>query len=263
MAEEQTSAFSDMLYRRLLRLNDESARTRYLVAVQMARSQRTPQARRLMEEIAPLQSEKGYAPAHAWLAIDLLSRQPLSKDDQAKLIEHLSYIENWDGAGSGLLAIYANLLANTGKRSEALEVMNKAAKKDPGLQSAYSIMARRFNMPRVADEASVSARSALQAAIKKPNPKLADFIQLASLELTEENFQEALQVTRTGLNTLEGDNDQLKYLGSEALRLMYRKSVRKTPKGLEFNLSLLDLAMKEYPEIQISAPRLHSWMTWE
>ncbi len=28
---------------------------------------------------------------------------------------------------------------------------------------------------------------------------------------------------------------------------MYRKSIRKTPKGVEFNLGLLDAAMKEFP----------------
>lgn len=251
MKEEKTSAFSDMLFRRLLQLNDENARTRYLVAVQMAKSQRLAQARQLMEEIAPLDNRnKGYEAAHAWLAIDLLSRQPLDKEQQTRLLQHLAAIQNWDGAGSGLLAIYANVMASQGKPIDALEVMAKAAKKDPGLQSALAIMARKFNMPKVADEVSVKAREQLKAAIARPDAKLIQFIQLASLELTEENYQEALKTTREGLNRVDKDSKELKYLGSEALRLMYRKSVKKTSKGIEFNLGLLDLAMKEYPANQ-------------
>ena len=248
MQEERTSAFSDMLYRRLLQLNDENARTRYLVAVQMAKSQRLAQARQLMEEIAPLgASNKGYEAAHAWLAIDLLRRQPLDKDQQAKLLDHLDAAHAWEGAGSGLLAIYANVMASQGKPVEALEVMRRAARKDPGLQSAFAIMARKFNQPKIADEMSVKARERLKAFIAKPDAELQQFIQLASLELTEANYQAALQVTREGLNRIDKNNEQLKYLGSEALRLMYRKSVRKTGKGIEFNLGLLDLAMKEFP----------------
>lgn len=248
MQEERTSAFSDMLYRRLLQLNDENARTRYLVAVQMAKSARLAQARQLMEEIAPLDSKnKGYEAAHAWLAIDLLSRQPLDKDQQTKLLSHLEAAQAWEGSGSGLLAIYANVMAAQGKPVEALEVMKRAAKKDPALLSALAIMARKFNQPKIADEISVKARERLKAGIARPDAKVQQFIQLASLELTEENFQAALQTTREGLNRVDKDSKELKYLGSEALRLMYRKSVRKTSKGIEFNLGLLDLAMKECP----------------
>jgi hypothetical protein len=89
MAEEKSSSYSDMLYRRLLHLNDQNARTRYVVAMQMVRSKRISQARQLMEEIAAPDGT-GYGPAHAWLAIDLLNRQPLSKDEQAKLMRHLN-----------------------------------------------------------------------------------------------------------------------------------------------------------------------------
>ncbi len=155
--------------------------------------------------------------------------------------------QSWEGAGSGLLAIYANVMASQGKPVEALEVMKRAAKKDPGLQSAFAIMARKFNQPKIADEMSVKARERLKAAIAKPDAQLSQFIQLASLELTEANYQAALHVTREGLNRIDKNSEQLKYLGSEALRLMYRKSVRKTSKGIEFNLGLLDLAMKEFP----------------
>lgn len=251
MKDERTSAFSDLLFRRLLQLNDENARTRYVVAVQMAKSHRIAQARQLMEEIAPLTTgTKGYEAAHAWLAIDLLSHQPLDKEQQTRLLSHLAAIQNWEGTGSGLLAIYANAMTLQGKPVEALEVMGRAAKKDPGLQSAYSIMARNFNMPKLADEASARAREQLQAAIARPDAKLQPFIQLAMLELTEENYQAALKTTREGRRRVDKDNKELMQLGSEALRLMYRKSIRKTDKGIECNLGLLDLAMKEYPANQ-------------
>ena len=246
--DERSSPLSDMLYRRLLQLNDENARTRYLVAMQMAKSQRVGQARSLMEEIAPLgENRKGYEPAHAWLAVDLLSRQPLNNEDQVRLQSHLNAIQNWDGASSGLLAVHSNILAAQGKRSESLDLMGRAAKKDPSLQSSHAILARKLNMPRVADEVSSKARERLKELTARPDAKLQDFIQLSTLELTENKFEDALRVTREGLSKLGNDNEQLKFIGSEALRLMYRKSLQKTAKGVEFNLNLLDAAMREYP----------------
>lgn len=246
MIEEKSSSYSDMLYRRLLHLNDQNARTRYVVAMQMSRSKRLSQARQLMEEIAPIGGQ-GYGPAHAWLAIDLLSRQPLSKDDQNRLMQHLASASEWEGISGTLLYIYAELLAGSEKRKEAFEIMRKAAEKDPKYQTKYALMAREQKMPKIANEVATAARTTLNKAIRGPNAQAQHYIDLTMLELTEDNLEVAYKVAKAGLIKGDSDNPKLKYLASEAKRLMYRKSIRKTEKGLEFNLNLLDEAMKEYP----------------
>ncbi len=243
---EQSSTYSNMLYRKLLSLNDQTQHTRYVVALQMARSQRTAQARRMMSELAQV-GVTGYAPAHAWMAVDLLQRRPLSPDDQAALFTHLQEIKDWERTSAPLLSVYANLLASMGKRQEALDVMRKAAEKDPEYWTAHAVLAERLKLVSVTDDSYKKARALLLDKVNGQSPKLDDFINLASLDMTREEYKTAFEVARSGLSKFGVDNQQLRLLGSEALRLMYRKTFRKTDKGIEFNLGLLDAALKEFP----------------
>lgn len=254
MKKELTSAFSDMLYRRLMQLDDQNATTRYRVALQLAHGGRLTQARQLMQEIAP-PGERGFAPAHTWLAIDMLSRspkkegdgaQPLNEKEQAVLMSHLSQAVGWEGSGSALLVIYADLLMRQGKQQQALDVMAKAVQKNPRLRGSLAMMAKGRNK-KLAEETTVDAVKSLKATIDAGKATAETYVELTALQLADENYKTALETARTGLNTVGRDNDRLKMLCSEALRLMYRQSIRKTDKGIELNLGLLDAAMKEYP----------------
>lgn len=246
MQRERTSEYADMLFRRLLRLNDRDPKTRFMVASQLASSGRLEQARKLMQEIAPAGAH-GFPPAHTWLAIDLLGRNNRSADEQTQLMAHLREASGWNGASGKLLAIYANLLSAEGNRQEALSVMERAAKKDPSLTAALAVMAKKWNVPKIAAEVTAEAVSQLEEKIQSNNASEQDFIQLASLKLAQEQYEAALETCRQGLSQLKGESERLKLLSSEALRLMYRRSIRKTPGGVEVELALLDAAMKEYP----------------
>lgn len=253
--EEKTSAYSDMLYRRLMNLDETNVRSKYMVAMQLTRSRRMSQARLLMQAIAPA-GEKGYPPAHAWLAIDALSRQPLSNEDQELFMSHMREAANWDGIGGGLIRFYAVALEARGRNTEALDAMGKAVQRDPNLKLDYSMMAKRMKMTKIANEASTEAKKMLEARIKESDATIRDYIQLIILLSSESEFRAAHEMARKALSKFaKGDETAeeadlirtVRYYSSESLRLLYRQSIKKTEKGLELNLALLDAAMKEYP----------------
>lgn len=254
MVEEQTSAFSDMLYRRLMQLDDRDDRTRYMVARQLEHGGRIGQARQLMRELAS-DGEGGYAPAHTWLAVDLLARRsaegsdankPLSESEHTELMTHLQVATGLPGTGASLLAVYADLLMQQGKEQQALDVMSKAAQKNPQLRGSLAMMAKGRNK-KLAEETTVDAVKALNTMIAAGKATVETYIELSALQLAAENPKAALQTATTALNTVGRGNDRLKLLASESLRMMYRQSIRKTDKGVQLNLGLLDAAMREYP----------------
>ena len=73
---------------------------------------------------------RGFAAAHAWLAVDLLTRKERTKEEHKQLVDHLRQASSWDGLSSQLLAICASLQASEGNRSEALAAMERAAQQD-------------------------------------------------------------------------------------------------------------------------------------
>ena len=242
---DKTSAYGDILFRRLMRLDDEDPRTKYAVALQLARSGRKTQARQMMKEVAPA-GTRGFAPAHAWLAVDLLSRGKLDAAERRQLMQHLRETVNWERVSGHLLMLYANLLAEDGKRPDALAVMEKAAQKQPELLVNLAVMAKQFNAPKIANESSSRAKTLLQQKLKSGTETIDDIIELVKVQLIDDELNAALATGRVGLAKDPG-NEELKYLCSQALRLMYRQSIRKTDEGTEINLSLLDAAIKEFP----------------
>lgn len=244
--DEKTTPYADMLFRRLLRMDDREPRTRYMIALHLTRSGRITQARQLMQELAPADAG-GYAPAHAWLAVDLLAHQSGTPEAKALLMHHLSHTLEWDRISGGLLAVYAQLLSSEGKRSEALEVMAKAARKDGNLQSAFVLMARRLNMPKLAEASTAKAKERLLEKVQNAEASEEDFIQLCLLQLTDDEIEAALETAREGLKTQAPESERLKHLASEALRILYRQSIQQNKSGTDLNLALLDEALRMYP----------------
>ena len=66
------------------------------------------------------------------------------------------------------------------------------------------------------------------------------------VQLAEADLRAALETGQTGL-AIYGDNESLKYACSEALWMLFRQSIRKSDRGVEMNLALLDAAMKQFP----------------
>jgi tetratricopeptide (TPR) repeat protein len=216
-----------------------------MVGLQLARSGRMGQARQMMQEIAPV-GVRGFAPAHAWLAIDLLTRPERTKEERNELVNHLRLATAWEGLSSRLLAIYANLMAGEGSRSDALAAMERAARQDPVYLGALAVMAKQFNSPKTAADSSARAKTLISQKLEAGDATADDYLQLMKVQLADEEFQAAFETGRMGL-AKTGDNDALKYWCSEALRMLFRKSIRKSDRGVEMNLALLDAAIKEFP----------------
>lgn len=246
MSEEKTSKYGEMLYRRLMMLDAKSAKARYMVGLQMARTGHTSRARQLMLEIAP-SGGRGYPQAHAWLAIDLYNRPNPSRENLTELMNHLRNAVEWDGAGAGLWGMYAERLSREGNHQEALKALEKAAELDDRLKPKFVLMARSLNLPKLAEEPALDAKKKLQEKIKGPKATAEDAVELVRLLLSEEDFSGALGTARAALNSYANGNEALRFLSSESLRFMYRQSIRKTDKGVELNLQLLDAALKEFP----------------
>jgi Flp pilus assembly protein TadD len=125
--------------------------------------------------------------------------------------------------------------------------MGKAARKDSNFQSAFAVMARRFNMPKLAEDTAGVAKKTLSEKVRGPEATEQDFFQLCLLQLTDDETEAALETARKGLATQGAESQRLKHLASEALRILYRKSIQHSESGIDLKLTLLDEAMRLCP----------------
>ena len=241
-----TSAFGNLLYRRLLQLSNASDSAKYSLAVSLAREGKLPQARQQMSLIAP-PAGGGFAPAHAWLAVEMLERSnELKEEDRPLLMKHLEEAEKWEGTGPSLRAAYAELLAGQGDAPKAVEVLEKATKQDPKLRVMLTALATQAGLSEKAAEVSGSTEFDLEARISGEKPDPEDVAQLATLMLVKGDTKRCIELAEKGLK-LDPTNPTFRRLGSNALLVEFRKSVNEKNDGLELNLDLLDAALKADP----------------
>ncbi len=159
-----------MLYfRRILQLEKDNKRARYYVARRYASQQALPQARKMMESLAPAKVVD-YMPAHIWMAMDLIAQARSGvKVDQAKLEHHLKTVCESDDPPSLLLFAYASLIEKKEKERAAVEqkeddkwkykvsdLMKKAAR-DRNFLLQASDVERELGFTSSADQMSESA----------------------------------------------------------------------------------------------------------
>ncbi len=240
-------AYSDMLYRRLSQLNDSNPQTLYMIALQFAREGRIRHAQRLMSKIA-LGTQGGYGRAHVWLAANLMQRSSLNLQEQRSLANHLEKACALVDCPVPLQVAYSSLLAGQGKPREAVGVLTKAAEQSPELLTPLSILARQAKMETVADEAMKKSRLRLEAIIESGVPTVRVFRDLVTLQTQVGEFEGALETIRKARKLLKDDADELRLYASEALRALYRKSIKQDGSLVQMDLSLLEAALKECPE---------------
>lgn len=246
LLRQRTTPYGNLLYRRLLQVEEGASSARFTLALAVARENKIPQARQQMQQLAP-EAGGGFPPAHAWLAIDLLGRIGELDDAQRKtLLKHLEEADKWEDCNPALRAAYADLLAKSGDKVKAVEVLERASKQDPKLTVALSAMAAEAGMTEKAAEVSGSLEDELEARIKSDTPKVEDIAQLASLMLLKGDTNRCLELVEQG-NQIEPGNPSLRRLNSNALLVEFRKTVNQKADGLELNLDLLDAALKADP----------------
>jgi tetratricopeptide (TPR) repeat protein len=240
------SEYADMLYRRVLQLENNNKRARYYVGLQMQARGASDQARPMMESLAPA-GDSGYPPAHAWLATDLLIRaQNRIPIDLAALEHHLAKAANWSGVNPQLLMTYAQLLERQEKVSLAVAVAQRAAERQPRLNLALAELCRRHQREDQMKTAAERAERHFRRSFGRQDEPDDDRIGAAQALVLLGRPTEAETVLREGL-ALRPDRPGVRQALSNLYLLEYRRSLRPSDTGFQANLPLLNAALQADP----------------
>lgn len=242
-----TSAFGELLSRRLLQLEDETPSVQMTLALKLAHAGELAQARLMLAEVAPPEGG-GYPPGHAWLAMDLLERESqLSADEQQELAVHLAEAERWTGTGPTILAAYARMLVKRGEGKQAVVVLERAVKQDPSLRVLLTAIPSKEGDQLRAEESGMLAEADLLQRIEAGEATGDDFFNLAQLMLIRQEPQRCLEYVERGLATKPANPQLYRRLGSNALLFQFQQSAKAASTGGQLNLELLDAALKADP----------------
>ena len=247
LEEIRTSVYGELLYRRLLQLQDDAPGVKMMLAMKLARQGELGQARELIGELAPAEGG-GYPPGHNWLAVDLLTRDvPLSEEERQTLKVHLAEADKWEGTGPAVRAAYAQVLANGGEGAKAIEVLERAVKQDPSLRVMLTAVAANEGDKLTAEDAGTRAEVELLKKVEANQATANDYLQLAQLMFIREDAKKCLEYVERGLALKPEQPQVFLRLGSNAFLVQFRQSVETATEGSQWNLELLDSALKADP----------------
>lgn len=248
--EEEVTEYGQLLLRRLLQLRNENSRVTYLVAAQLANKGRIGQARQMMRRIAP-EGGGGFAPGHAWLAAETLSKKTALEPEQVEsLSADLNAARQWQGTSSTLLGYYARLLETQGKVNEALQVLDEGSKTAPELGVLHADMAARNDRKQSLDRTLSKQKSAIRDRMEAGEANASDMVNLINLFLIDKEPDRALLAIKNAQKNqlINEENANLfKRLQSNAYLLQYRKSAVFEGANASVNLALIDAALKSDP----------------
>ena len=234
----------DMMFRRVLQLNQNNKYAKFYVASQMVRYGSRGSARQIMEQLATTKST-GFAKAHTWLAMDLIERgQKGESIDIDTLKYHLKRGTVGNDIPPALLLVYSQLLQQENKTAESQEFLKRAAEYDPKLLLSAVAVYMQNGLP-------VQARSTADLLIERIKDKKGG--------LDEENTvlaAQALVLTNRLDDALEGLQKGFKRFPmsakisralSDAFRLKFRTSLVRANNQVQVNLEFLDFAVSLDP----------------
>ncbi len=192
---------ADVYFRRVAVLDEASPAASYGLALTAEQEQDFARARGWMLRIAP-ETQPGYAPAHYWLAKDLIRRtqgKPLGPQDASILEHHLREAgrspEHQLESQMNLTQLY--LLQ--GETAKAIELLEDLIAARPGLQLDLARLYDQAGRKADARRAAAKAAEFFQARTKaEPNQPLNHLGWAAALML-QERYQEAVAVLTAAL----------------------------------------------------------------
>lgn len=251
--EDQTEEVTDLgqlLLRRLLQLRNDNSRVTYLVAAQLANKGRIGQAKQMMRRIAP-EGGGGFAPGHAWLAAEQISKNATLDPSQAEALSaDLNSAKQWAGTNPTLVGYYARLLESQGKVNEALQVLDEGSKTNPELGVLHADMAARNDRKQSLDRTLNKQKAAIRKSMEEGDASAADMVNLINLFLIDKEPDRALLAIRNARekNLITEENAELfRRLQSNTYLLKYRMTAVFEGANASVNLGLLDAALKSYP----------------
>ena len=232
----------DMLYRRVLQLNQNNAFAKFYVANQMTRYGSRGSARQIMESLAPA-DRNGFQKAHAWLASDLIDRGQRGESIDVDILkQHLKRATASEDVSPGLLLVYSQLLQQENKTAESQEFLKRAAKFDPKLLLTSIAI---YNQNGQANQAKATADMLVErVSVKdKKGDDAEDRVVLAAQAYALTNrIDNALEVLQSGLRQMPQSPKLLRAL-SDAFRYKFRSSFVRSGKNVQVNLELLNAAI--------------------
>lgn len=244
-SNEQFSSFINHLLLKVLELEVADVRATYLVANALNTNGRTAQSRQLMRRIAP-ELERGFAPAHSWLAADRLLNLGI-KDEREKaiLLTDLAEARRWTGVKPMLLSAYADLLMRDNRFPEAMEVLQEAGQRDSRLRIKLASVAKQKEVTHLFESIKNGMMPPRQERVQTGVATELDYIELVSLHLLDENTTEAVELAQKGLRQFP-KNAQITRLLSNAFMMAFDRE-SKNSSSSEVRLDYLDKAMKSDP----------------
>jgi tetratricopeptide (TPR) repeat protein len=241
LQEDTVTPYAEVLLQRVMRLDQSSTRANYLVAAQLATANRIGQARMLMRQIAS-ETASGFPAAHAWLAVDRVTRLGVnSQAEKNTLLHDLEIGARWSGLSSAMRSLLADLYVSEGRPSDALNVLEFAADTTPRLWLKYAAVAKANNRMEDFERAAQKIRNRVNPSLADKTAEVIDFADLANLALLEQKYDEVVDFSNKGLR-LAPEDPTLKRTLSEAYRLKYVVESNFDLKS--FKLELLDAALK-------------------
>lgn len=230
----------DMLFRRVLQLNQNNVFARYYVANQMTRYGNRGGARQIMESLAPTQ-RSGFLKAHAWLAADLIDRgQKGETIDVETLKHHLKRATADEDTSPGLLLVYSQLLQQENKTAESQEFLKRAAQSDPKLLLTSIAAYTQSGLPI---QAKATANMLVERVKDRTGDNAEDNIVLAAQAYVLTNrIDDALEVLQTGLKQFPQSLKIARAL-SDAFRLKFQVSTVRSENQVQINLEFLNVAI--------------------
>ena len=249
------SPYAEMLFRRLQAVQP-SERSRFIIGITYAQQGAFEQALPIFDKLAP-DGTRGYAPAHAFLAIEQMRRVKLgqlkfSPEVQNQLFHHIREAQRWDAVPLGLLVDGANLFFEYARFSdssfyfrESVELLSRAAERAPELNLELAKRALDAKDFRRYEQAADKALTHFQKLLDEDPNNESVRASVADALCVLKRFEEANKVIRDGLD-LRSSEFLTRQL-AEVYRLGFVASFVKENGAYVANLELLDRAMQLDP----------------
>ncbi len=241
--------FTESMFRRALELQGNNDRTQFVTAAILAQRGLLAQAIPIMRRLAP-DNEKGYLPAHAWLANLMLSRGQLAKDQVKVLNHHLQLGIKLPNAPARLLTAATQIALSQSDQDKAIELLKQSAEKQPEYEAELLRLAIKLGNERVATQTADKALPRLLALVKEGKATPEDRIALADVLLYSNKADAARGALEEGLKSdsySDEEKEKLTRALSEFYRIQFNKTLTFAPNSWSADIRLLDAAMRTDP----------------
>lgn len=237
--QQELSRFAEVLFRRV-QLLEPNERSQFVIAVTMAQRGAIAQAQKMLAKIAP-DNRPGYAPAHAWIAQNLL-RQPITNENVKLVAHHVQQAVKWERVPESLLVFGSELFLRLNDRQTALELLKKAAEQNPANGILLAQRAAQLENPVLAEQAAAQTEAHFREQVERDPSDLKSRLGLFQILAIGDKLDEAEQVVRAGAQ-IEASPELTRAL-SEVFRFRYRKSLKRSDETWTCDLQMLDNALR-------------------